>query len=126
MPPPASQIDLTGPTGSRPLRLPIRGRGLLPRLLPTPRLLHFGVMGCGEWGDQLVTLVNGCAELPLRVVADTGSPYFKVWPPGAMAMQCNSQSRARVLTSMMGHASADASCVAWLLCLRRCACRLQP
>jgi len=72
------QVDLTGQAGARALRFPVRGRGLLPRIGLEPRRLHFGGVECGRWGDQLVTVENGCEELGLEVEVDKGSPYFQV------------------------------------------------
>lgn len=69
---------MSGAAAPRPLRFPVRGRALAPRLLLEPRLLHFGAVEAGGWGDQLVTMTNGCDELPLRVAVDKGSPYFQV------------------------------------------------
>ena len=74
------QVDVATPAGVRPLRFPIRARGLMPRLTATPRLLHFGGVACGEWADQQVEVANGCGELPLHVAIDRGGPYFHADP----------------------------------------------
>jgi hypothetical protein len=73
-----AQVDLAGSAGARPLRFPVRGRGLLPRLAIDPCALHFGGVVCGEWGDQLVGVTNACRELPACIQVEKGSPYWKV------------------------------------------------
>lgn len=72
----AVHVDVSGAAGPRSLRFSARGRGLPPRLLAEPRLLHFGAVAAGAWGDRLVSLTNACAELPLRVEAGRGGAYF--------------------------------------------------
>ncbi|KAI8473771.1 MAG: hypothetical protein J3K34DRAFT_497953 [Monoraphidium minutum] len=107
------QVDMSGPAGARPLRFAVRGRGLLPRLLPSPRLLHFGGVASGGWADQLVSLTNGCGELPLRVEADSGSPYFKVDPPALTLDAGQTGSVAvRYLPKALGNHTAAVSFLA--------------
>lgn len=109
------QIDLSGPAGARTLRAPIRGRALLPRLVPSPRQLHFGGVACGGWADQLVTLTNGCSELPLRVHATGGAPYFKVSSPSSLLAQCQGASKAGVPMFSIGTCRVTQPCV-WPCC----------
>lgn len=71
-----AQVDVAGAAGPRSLRFAARGRGVRARLLVAPRLLHFGAVAAGAWGDRLVTLTNAGGELPLRVEAARGGAYF--------------------------------------------------
>lgn len=49
-------------------------------LAVAPTLAHFGVVATHAWADQLVRLTNGCATLPLRVVAAASGPFFAALP----------------------------------------------
>lgn len=84
------QVSLSG--GTKPLKLPIKGTGLAPKLALDPQgTLHFGIVPTYEWADQLLQLANTCSKLPMRVMVGRSGPYFYAepselqLPPGASA-----------------------------------------
>jgi hypothetical protein len=106
---PPAQIDVAGPAGTRPLRFPVQGRALLPRLVLEPRVLLFGGVACGDWGDQLVGVTNA-GGLSARVAVDKGSPYFQVEPASlALAPGATGSVVVRYRPTALGnHAAAVA------------------